>query len=77
VLKLRGAASSMIYVGLSWKLAIAACVLGNTIMGLVITINGRIGATVGCVLQNAEPSLLGIASYSLSRSRAYAIWLLL
>jgi NCS1 family nucleobase:cation symporter-1 len=39
-------ASSMIDVGLSWKLAIGACVLGNTIMGLVITINGRMGATL-------------------------------
>lgn len=39
-------ASSMIAVGLSWKMAIGACVLGNTIMGLVITINGRMGATV-------------------------------
>lgn len=67
----------MIAVGLSWKLAIAACVLGNAIMGLVITTNGRIGATVGSVLQNTEPSLLGIASYPVSRSRAYAIWLLL
>ncbi|KAK5746362.1 hypothetical protein LTR17_000742 [Elasticomyces elasticus] len=37
-------ASSMIAVGLSWKMAIGACVLGNTIMGLVITVNGRIGA---------------------------------
>jgi NCS1 family nucleobase:cation symporter-1 len=39
-------ASSIISVGLSWKMAIGACVLGNTIMGLVITINGRMGATV-------------------------------
>ncbi|ETI29343.1 hypothetical protein G647_01796 [Cladophialophora carrionii CBS 160.54] len=37
-------ASSMIAVGLSWKMAIGACVLGNTIMGLVITVNGRMGA---------------------------------
>lgn len=37
-------ASSMIAVGLDWKMAIGACVLGNTIMGLVITSNGRIGA---------------------------------
>ncbi|KAL5438606.1 hypothetical protein PMIN06_010205 [Paraphaeosphaeria minitans] len=34
----------MIAVGLDWKMAIGACVLGNTIMGLVITINGRMGA---------------------------------
>ncbi|QIW98067.1 hypothetical protein AMS68_003585 [Peltaster fructicola] len=39
-------ASSMIKVGLSWKMAIGACVLGNTLMGLVITINGRMGATL-------------------------------
>lgn len=39
-------ASSMIAVGLSWRTAIGACVLGNFIMGLVITINGRMGATV-------------------------------
>lgn len=37
-------ASSMISVGLSWRMAIGACVLGNFLMGLVITINGRIGA---------------------------------
>ena len=43
-------ASSIIAVGLSWKMAIGACVLGNTIMGIVITVNGRMGATVGCVL---------------------------
>ncbi|KAK6430799.1 hypothetical protein LTR95_013041 [Oleoguttula sp. CCFEE 5521] len=39
-------ASSMIAVGLDWRMAIGACVLGNTIMGLVITINGRMGATL-------------------------------
>ncbi|KAF2670310.1 hypothetical protein BT63DRAFT_234466 [Microthyrium microscopicum] len=39
-------ASSMIKVGLSWKMAIGACVLGNTVMGMVITINGRMGATL-------------------------------
>jgi NCS1 family nucleobase:cation symporter-1 len=37
----------MIAVGLDWRMAIGACVLGNTIMGLVITINGRMGAIVG------------------------------
>ncbi|KAJ5318451.1 hypothetical protein N7476_004871 [Penicillium atrosanguineum] len=37
-------ASSMIAVGLDWKMAIGACVLGNTIMGLIITSNGRLGA---------------------------------
>lgn len=41
-------ASSMIDVGLSWKLAIGACVLGNFVMGLVITTNGYIGAVVSC-----------------------------
>ncbi|KAI6715600.1 hypothetical protein JHW43_001802 [Diplocarpon mali] len=39
-------ASSMIAVGLSWRMAIGACVLGNFIMGLVITVNGRMGATL-------------------------------
>ena len=34
----------MISVGLSWRMAIGACVLGNFIMGVVITINVRIGA---------------------------------
>ena len=58
-------------------MAIGACVLGNTIMGIVITVNGRMGATVGCVLQRAELSLLGIASHSVPRSRTHAIWLLL
>jgi hypothetical protein len=68
----------MIAVGLSWKMAIGACVLGNTIMGLVITVNGRMGATVGYVLlQNVERTLLGIASHSVPRSRTHAIWLLL
>ena len=67
----------MISVGLSWKMAIGACVLGNTIMGIVITVNGRMGATVGCVLlQKVERSLLGIASHSVPRSRTHAIWLL-
>lgn len=58
-------------------MAIGACVLGNTIMGIVITVNGRMGATVGCVLQRAELSLLGIASHSVPRSRTHAIWILL
>jgi NCS1 family nucleobase:cation symporter-1 len=39
-------ASSMIASGLNWRLAIGALVLGNSIMGAVITINGRIGAKV-------------------------------
>jgi hypothetical protein len=68
----------MIAVGLSWRMAIGACVLGNTIMGLVITVNGRMGATVCCILlQKAEQSLLGIASHPVPRSRTHAIWLLL
>jgi hypothetical protein len=68
----------MIAVGLSWKMAIGACVLGNTIMGLVITTNGRMGATVGCVLlQMTELILIGIASHSVPCSRTHAIWLLL
>jgi NCS1 family nucleobase:cation symporter-1 len=36
----------MIASGLNWRLAIGALVLGNSIMGAVITINGRIGARV-------------------------------
>jgi hypothetical protein len=36
----------MIATGLSWRMAIGALVLGNAIMGMVITINGRIGARV-------------------------------
>jgi len=57
-------------------MAIGACVLGNAIMGMVITVNGRMGARVGCVLQRAEPHLLGTASHSLPRPRTDAIWLL-
>lgn len=47
-------ASSMIAVGLSYKMAIGACVLGNALMGIVITINGRIGATVSVPLPTQE-----------------------
>ncbi|KAK3110894.1 hypothetical protein LTR53_014362 [Teratosphaeriaceae sp. CCFEE 6253] len=39
-------ASSMINGGLNWRMAIGALVLGNAVMGGVITINGRIGATL-------------------------------
>ena len=46
-------------------------------MGIVITVNGRMGATVSCVLQGAELGLLGIASHSVPSSRTHAIWLLL
>ena len=69
----------MIATGLSWRMAIGACVLGNTIMGLVITINGRIGATVSLrlLLKVLQPSLLSVAPHSLSCSCSYAIWLLL
>lgn len=48
------AASSMIAVGLSWRMAIGACVLGNFVMGLVITTNGRMGATVSTLLYHQE-----------------------
>lgn len=42
----------MIAVGLSWRMAIGACVLGNFLMGLVITTNGRIGAIVSFSLRH-------------------------
>ena len=59
-------------------MAIGACVLGNTVMGLVITINGRMGAKVGCVFEiPAALSLLEKASHSVPCSRTHAIWLLL
>lgn len=49
----------MIATGLDWKMAIGACVLGNTIMGLVITVNGRIGATVSrpCLLHQTSDNV--------------------
>ena len=46
----------MIAAGLSWRMAIGACVLGNTIMGLVITTNGRIGATVSLPFLSVSPN---------------------
>lgn len=52
----RGVASSMIAVGLSWRMAIGACVLGNLLMGLVITSNGRIGAIVSFSLRDCGSS---------------------
>lgn len=68
----------MIAVGLSWKMAIGACVLGNTLMGLVITVNGRIGAKVGRLLPpKTANGLLEIAPYSLPRTCPHAVWLLL
>jgi hypothetical protein len=71
----------MIAAGLSWRMAIGACVLGNTIMGLVITMNGRIGATVS-FLEAQSPctyssKLTLVASYTISHSCTYAFWLLL
>lgn len=49
----------MIATGLSWRMAIGALVLGNAIMGMVITINGRIGARVSLSMN----VLLRIISY--------------
>jgi len=43
----------MIATGLSWRMAIGALVLGNAIMGMVITINGRIGARVSLSIAHA------------------------
>ena len=54
-------ASSMIATGLSWRMAIGALVLGNAIMGMVITINGRIGARVSL----STHVLLSIIAYIL------------
>lgn len=42
-------------------MAIGACVLGNTLMGVVITMNGRIGATVRIMYVHAG---MGIANFS-------------
>lgn len=67
----------MIAVGLSWKMAIGACVLGNFIMGCVITINGRMGATVSHEIREAELSLHDSASHSIPSPCAYAFRLLL
>jgi NCS1 family nucleobase:cation symporter-1 len=49
----------MIATGLSWRMAIGALVLGNAIMGMVITINGRIGARVSL----STNVLMGIMAY--------------
>jgi len=37
-------ASSMLAIGLSWRQALPAIALGNTIMGIVMVLNGTIGA---------------------------------
>jgi hypothetical protein len=72
-------ASSMISAGLSWRMAIGACVLGNTIMGLVITANGRIGATVSPApiprLQYTD--ILSLAPHTISHSCTHAFRVLL
>jgi len=52
----------MINAGLNWKMAVGALVLGNSIMGMVITVNGRIGATVSNL--SAGPS--GLVAHDLS-----------
>ena len=68
----------MIATGLSWRMAIGALVLGNAIMGMVITINVRIGArvrlSIACVVDNH--SLQFIASHSVSGTCSRAIRLL-
>lgn len=56
----------MIAVGLDWRMAIGACVLGNTIMGLVITTNGRIGAIVGYQISKGRVQLISFSSTLLS-----------
>lgn len=73
----------MIAVGLSWRMAIGACVLGNFLMGLVITTNGRIGALVssslrhhGCPLTDSFVCL-STAAHSIPGPRSHALWLLL
>jgi len=38
--------SSMVSVGMGWKMALGITVLGNSIMALVITANGRLGSTL-------------------------------
>lgn len=67
----------MIAVGLSWKMAIGACVLGNTIMGLVITVNGRMGAIVSCTRLSGAKSLSVAAPHAFSGSFTHAVWVLL
>ena len=78
-LMFHGVASSMIAVGLSWRMAIGACVLGNFLMGLVITTNGRIGAIVSFSLRDrcCSSTDLFTAAHPIPRSRSHALWLLL
>jgi hypothetical protein len=57
-------ASSMIASGLNWRLAIGALVLGNSIMGAVITINGRIGARVSTRRYHAIISIVQLTLLS-------------
>ena len=67
----------MIATGLSWRMAIGALVLGNAIMGMVITINGRIGARVSLSMSVLENYRLHfIAPYSLPSACSCAFWLL-
>jgi hypothetical protein len=54
----------MIASGLNWRLAIGALVLGNAIMGAVITINGRIGARVSTRRYHATITMLKLTLFS-------------
>lgn len=47
----------MIAAGLSRRMAIGACVLGNSLMGLVNTMNSRIGATVSSFLRHLHAEM--------------------
>lgn len=68
----------MIATGLSWRMAIGALVLGNAIMGMVITINGRIGARVCLFVAHAFRyyGLQFAAPHSVPGARSCAVWLL-
>jgi hypothetical protein len=68
----------MIAAGLSWRMAIGACVLGNTLMGLVITMNGRIGATVRTTIDvEASNTNKYEATHALPNPGSYAFRILL
>ena len=70
----------MIAAGLSWRMAIGACVLGNTIMGLVITTNGRMGATVRKpfhYMLYRDKLTLPVAACSVPSTSSYAVRVLL